>query len=127
MLFWHGFNDALWGHSSNDSRNPVISAIEQSIKLSLRPLPPSRHHHHVQIKKLTKRCGICLRDNHVNYQHSSILHHRFTTICKDLKGVMVIPIVDNTAQQVDVRSFWNRLKEIPHDIRASPPVTQVIC
>ena len=39
---------------------------------------------------------------------------------------MVIPIVDNTAQQVDV-PFWNRLKEIPRDIRASPPVTQVIC
>jgi len=53
-LFWRGFDDALRGHSWNDSRKSVISGIKQDAKLSFRTFPPSRHDHHVQIKKFAE-------------------------------------------------------------------------
>src|SRR5258708_14182384 len=77
-LFWRGFDDALRGHRWNDSRKPVIGGIKQEAQLSLRPFPPSRHDHHVQIKKFAERSGIRFRANHVNDQYSSILLRCFT-------------------------------------------------
>src|SRR3974390_3237704 len=92
---------------------------EQPAKLLDRPLAPSEQHEHVEVIELARMILIAGRHDLFNHQKLCALTHGSAAGLEDADRLLVIPVVDDSLEDVSVRASRHSLEETStHDLAA---------
>src|ERR1700730_7682143 len=110
----HGdsFDHALRRHGGNDLCESVAGSSKQGAEFRFGSFSSSGHHQHVEIEKLTERVCIGVGHNPFHQQESSIPSHRSAAIFQDPDAVVIIPIINDTTENIGIGSLRNRIEKI---------------